>query len=274
MKKIGDILRERREEKKLTLGQVQAQTHISSKYVLGLENGIMSEFPGEVYYLGFLRRYAKFLGLDDDDLIQVFRRETLNQQVENQSYASSQKKSIDWSRVFVGVIVLGLMVVLAGFLLWIKDHGRELPKNSYENSGIAAVQDDSLNMEEKAGSVSEPKKNVSDSKPVTAGLKESLGVITGQKPVSEKPLVLRLKANGDCWVKVMADGKLLYEKVLMAGADTQVTANEKLYISIGYVPALEVYLNDMPVDIKKGSKQDVNDLTLTLRELEELKKKQ
>jgi len=60
----GTTLRLRREEKKLTLEQVSAETKIRVNYLQAIENDQFSALPSLAQARGFLRLYASFLGLD------------------------------------------------------------------------------------------------------------------------------------------------------------------------------------------------------------------
>ncbi len=61
----GQLLRHTREEKGLTLSEVQAETKIRERYLTAMECGNLEIIPGDVYRRGFLRSYANFLGLDE-----------------------------------------------------------------------------------------------------------------------------------------------------------------------------------------------------------------
>ena len=61
MDEIGHILREARENKGLTLEDVQAKIRINTRYLAALENGQYSALPTPVHARGFLRNYARFL---------------------------------------------------------------------------------------------------------------------------------------------------------------------------------------------------------------------
>lgn len=69
MDEIGHILREARENKGLTLEDVQANTRINARYLTALESGQYSALPTPVHVRGFLRNYARFLGLDPQPLL-------------------------------------------------------------------------------------------------------------------------------------------------------------------------------------------------------------
>ncbi len=67
-KTIGELLRTAREEKKLTVEQVNRETRISVQTIRSLERDDFGAFPSETYLKGFLRNYADFLGLDGNAL--------------------------------------------------------------------------------------------------------------------------------------------------------------------------------------------------------------
>jgi len=69
MDEIGHILREARENKGLSLEEAQAKTRINARYLTALENGQYSALPTAVHVRGFLRNYARFLGLDPQPLL-------------------------------------------------------------------------------------------------------------------------------------------------------------------------------------------------------------
>jgi hypothetical protein len=69
---IGEILKNRRLERSLTLKDVAASTHISLRFIQALEEERWEAIPGTVYRQGFLRSYADHLGLDGNQLVRRF----------------------------------------------------------------------------------------------------------------------------------------------------------------------------------------------------------
>ena len=72
MDELGHILREARETKGLTLEEAQEKTRINSKYLDALENSEYDKLPTPVHVRGFLRNYARFLGLDPQPLLERY----------------------------------------------------------------------------------------------------------------------------------------------------------------------------------------------------------
>ena len=80
MESIGTILREAREAKDYSIEQVARDTNIARKYIESLEREDTSIFPGETYFIGFLRNYADFLGLNPEELIGAFKNLQIQEQ--------------------------------------------------------------------------------------------------------------------------------------------------------------------------------------------------
>lgn len=72
---LGDILKEKREEKGLTLSQVERELKIGKIYLQALETGNYDNLPSIIYGRKFLERYANFLGLAVPDLMDKFNEE-------------------------------------------------------------------------------------------------------------------------------------------------------------------------------------------------------
>ncbi|MBI4999623.1 helix-turn-helix domain-containing protein [Candidatus Gottesmanbacteria bacterium] len=75
MKTVGEILKNARQEKKLTLEGVEQATKIRKKYLLALEENTFEKLPSLTYVQGFIKNYAEFLGQDTSYILSVFRRQ-------------------------------------------------------------------------------------------------------------------------------------------------------------------------------------------------------
>lgn len=72
---IGETLRAARRQQGGSLADAAAATRVRETYLAALEEEDFAALGGEVYAKGFLRNYAKFLGLDPDPLVDAYRRE-------------------------------------------------------------------------------------------------------------------------------------------------------------------------------------------------------
>lgn len=80
VKKIGQTLKQRREELAMSLKEVENATSIRLNFLLAIEEGDMGKLISPVYAQGFIKQYGLFLGLDPDRLVkehpEVFHRST------------------------------------------------------------------------------------------------------------------------------------------------------------------------------------------------------
>ncbi len=73
--RVGNDLRSAREHLDWDLDVIAAYLRIRPTVLRALENGSFAELPGGAYTLGFLRTYARLLGLDADEVARRFRAE-------------------------------------------------------------------------------------------------------------------------------------------------------------------------------------------------------
>jgi|SRR5581483_2020280 len=75
MLRAGEILRERRLDKKLTLDDVSKATKIKVRFLEAIEKGRYSDLPSSSYAQGFVRNYAEYLGFSARQILPLFKRE-------------------------------------------------------------------------------------------------------------------------------------------------------------------------------------------------------
>ena len=75
MKTAGDLLKEKRLLKELSLETVSAKTKIKLEYLAAIENSDFAALPSSTFAKGFLRNYATFLYLIADTIVAMFRRD-------------------------------------------------------------------------------------------------------------------------------------------------------------------------------------------------------
>lgn len=69
MDSIGQYLRSSREAKRMSLEEIARTTRVPMSSVERIESDQFDELPGEVFVRGFLKSYARAVGLDADDVL-------------------------------------------------------------------------------------------------------------------------------------------------------------------------------------------------------------
>lgn len=75
MKTVGNLLKEARSSKKLTLDQVEQGTKIRKKFLEAIEGDDYAKLPSLSYAKGFVKNYSTFLGLNTNTILAFFRRQ-------------------------------------------------------------------------------------------------------------------------------------------------------------------------------------------------------
>ena len=123
MESIGEFFKQVREDKGLTIDDVASKTRIRSDFVKAMEEGNFAKLPDQVFARGFVRSYARSLGLDEDDAIHRFtqsagayydkqgERERLKvKQAEEERKRRSNRKAV---AIAIGIAILTLIFLLS-----------------------------------------------------------------------------------------------------------------------------------------------------------------
>jgi len=123
MESIGEFFRQVRETKGLTIEEVASKTRIRNDFVKALEDGNFAKLPDQVFARGFVRSYARSLGLDEEDAIHRFvqsagayydkqdERERLKvRQAEEERKRQANRKAV---AVAIGIAILTLIFLLS-----------------------------------------------------------------------------------------------------------------------------------------------------------------
>jgi cytoskeletal protein RodZ len=124
---IGELLRKKREEVKLTLEEVHRSTKISMEVLRALEQDDIETFESEAYLKGFLRNYAQFLKLDLDIVMMTLERQRGQAQlgkgalwdIEETLKEEKLKSPKLLSRILVPLLII---IILLLSILYIREH--------------------------------------------------------------------------------------------------------------------------------------------------------
>ncbi len=112
---LGERFRATREERGLTLSEVGEQLRIRSVYLSAIEEENWKAIGAPVYIRGFLRTYARFLGLDPEEAVGEFNTASgvaASSAPAVQSRASGQRsmKPLLWIAGIVAIALIGFVI--------------------------------------------------------------------------------------------------------------------------------------------------------------------
>lgn len=129
MEALGQYLREVREGQNLSKESIAEQLHIRLVYLNALESGDWSVLPGMAYGRGYLRRYAEFLRLPQDEVMEVC--EKLQGKVSSRlHYFETASTEQNPSRGMMWMSLLAAVLVAVAWMIGAEDDA-ELPPPDY-----------------------------------------------------------------------------------------------------------------------------------------------
>lgn len=126
MRTVGQILKQEREAKFYTLAEVEKATKIRQELLEALEGDEYDRLPPATFVQGFIKNYAKFLGLETNKLLAIFRRDFENKLKKKDvldAFANPldlEKLRITPTRVLGTVIILIVLIFFT--YLWFQYH--------------------------------------------------------------------------------------------------------------------------------------------------------
>lgn len=221
---VGLTLQRRREIQRLTLEAASRTTRIAMRFLLAMEQDRWEYLPAEVYRVGFLRRYANFLGIDAEDLVQQLRKQRQQSPPASPPQQTAMTQTLG---VRLRVLFLGLLVGAAG-LLW------------------------SLLVHPKGAGGPTPRVNPPPVSPPPA---------TPPAPRSHTH-TLEVATKQATWLRVVAHGTLLFEGLLPAQVHRRWSQGERYQVRVGNVKGLELRCDDRPIDLSANAHGDVAEVTV------------
>ena len=130
MGSFGEDLRRERLARGIALEQITATTKISQRHLMALEQDRFRLLPGGILSKGIVRGYASALGLDENAWTERFLRacDAAGEPKEDERGWTTFASNVGKARIlrhdanelrlrWIGALILGLVVLLAGFLM-------------------------------------------------------------------------------------------------------------------------------------------------------------
>jgi transcriptional regulator with XRE-family HTH domain len=238
---LGERFRAAREARGLSLSDVSEQVRIRSLYLAAIEEDNWKAIGAAVYVRGFLRTYARFLGLDPEEVVAAFNRE-----VEPPGAASPAAPLP--SRVERSSKPGSLLLWIAGIVAVLL---------------VAFVAYNALTMR-RPGPVAAQASAVPEATPAASlspGVAGSAGPsATPSPPGGARSLALVLSEAS--WLRVVVDGSVSIEGTFPAGTSKTFHGKSAL-VRVGNAGGVEIFVDGKDVG-KLGKPGDVAERSFTL----------
>jgi cytoskeletal protein RodZ len=224
MPALGDEFRSAREARGLTLSDVAEQLHIRSVYLNAIETEDWKAIGAPVYIRGFIRTYARFLGLDGESAIAHYN-ETVPAERPSQPSVAALTDDDDrsgpslWAVIAV-VVAIGV-VGFVGYEWWSYAQGggeREPVATTTPATQMLSPQAAVPSTPVPSGALPSSAAPEASPQPVPAATGSADGAVGGPHRI-----VIRLTDRS--WLHVSIDGKPLVEGIYPAGTVRTFTGN-------------------------------------------------
>lgn len=210
MSSLGKKLKNTRELKEISLADIAQSTKISLKQLMFLEKGQWDALPGPFYIKGIIRAYAEAVGLDGNNLIELYLNESRNfSKTEKKKEAHPPKKKSGVSRTAVlgRVFVFLLFLAPSIFLIFHPYQPVNPPKTAH-------LADDYVPLE----------------RPLSLPQPDGF--------------FMEIQIVEDTWLQVFADGEIQVEGLKKQGEFFSVIASNEIRLNLGNAGGIIYSLNN------------------------------
>jgi hypothetical protein len=233
---VGAALRDARERRGLTLRRLADVTKISQTILRAIEENRIADLPPEVYARGFVRAYAREVGMDPAEIVERYVSQFADRTpavapppppAEGGPPPLTEPGGAERFRlVAIGMAVL-LAAVAASFLL------ADRPSPSERPASEAAADQSDVAGESDAG------------EPVPREAATS-GSVEQPVPDEDAPLRVGIESQGPCWIEATADGVQILYRLLPSGERESIEAQDELVLRVGDPAAIALEINGAP----------------------------
>lgn len=280
MASFGAQLKQEREKQKVTLDDISLTTKISTRMLRALEEEQFDQLPGGIFNKGFIRAYARCLGMDEDQAVADYLAATSpsGKKPEDDDQAplvvppsreefrenTGSAAGLPW-----GTLAVVLLIAALGFTGWgfySRQSQKETPAPAANSPAVSPL----------AESDRSPSQPASDSAPAPAAVAQPsqqtipspAGDHSTQTPIASQSVSkpetsppptpqpgrfsVRIKAREDSWLSVSIDGEVSTHGLLSAPAEKSIRANQEITIKAGNVGALDFDFNGKKLPVQGG----------------------
>ena len=223
MASIGEQFKRERLAKQISLEDIARETKIRVRFLQAIEEDKFDLLPGGVFARNFIRAYAIYLGMDDEEVVKSFV----------QQFPASEEKKVfpllvieehKSRRYFYQIVILIILLLILGYILWV--NGWIFKGENVYNP--PQQEERPLTIEKEA-----------------AVPPESLEVLPSiEEPSAEtSKLSMELRAIDSCWVEISADDRQVAYQLLLPGEKVTLAANQRFVLTIGNAGGVEITIN-------------------------------
>lgn len=249
---VGQVLREAREMQGLTLDEAAMRLRLMHRQVAAMETDDFASLGQSVFARGFVRNYARLLGLEPDALLA--RMEGAPAESSPVGHVEPPLPRSWLTSPWLIVLLLGVVLVVAvpvALYLWLNSevdgspgHPAPVVQTSSVPAAAPAAPLPAATQPDKPGAIAvpaAPAATVADA-PAEAGAPAAPTPVAGS--------VIHLEFGGEAWVEIKdASGRMLYRQLNPAGSNVDIDGQPPFDVVIGNASQVRMTYNGRPIDL-------------------------
>ena len=278
---FGEELRRERVVREISLEEIAQATKISIRLLTALENSDLTKLPAPTFTRGFIRAYAKHLGIDPEEKVNAYLADLAGGPPEAPSGKSARIRSRFWRnrRATAGAIVGGALLVLVVLGLIANPQRTTLRKPlarvappaapvAFKNVGVSNEPTPVIRAESRPQPASPAPEAGVEKDAVAPAVSKQEPVAKVSAPVApagdrpEGRISLVLEFDADSWTKIEADGRTVFVALVRRGERKSFSAREEFRLTLGNAAAVRVTVDGRALEPLGREGQVVKDLRL------------
>lgn len=254
---FGEWLRRQREMREISLRDIAERTKISLRYLEAMEDDRFDVLPAPIFAKGFLREYARYVGLSPDEVVNHYLSFHQPEEIDDpgdvtlaalERERKRKRKGGGWTwGLFLLLAGALLLALVALFFWWIEKREGE-PRAAVPPPQVAAPMEPAV---------------------------QQAAIPPAPAPVPEEPrapLDVTLDFSGNCWVRAVMDGKNQVQEERVQGESLPLQAQQSVALTLGNSGAVDIQVNGLPFEFDKQPGQRV-ELVIDLETVRALREK-
>ncbi len=271
MASIGQQLREAREARGLSLEDVAAETRIRLEYLEAIENDNFAALPDDVVTRGFVRNFARAVGLDPETLMTALGAPRIEILTAEQFHIESEideplaPSAVPWRRLVSALaLVVGVLAVL-GALMWLYPQ-RTVWLERVGLAGLLVNENGTIPMPTPtvliAGAETQEGETIATT-PTPTPTPTATPVPTATRPprtptptpgeaappIAAEGLQVQVQAEQDVWLLVEVDGQKMFEGLMQPGDTLEWIGRERIFLRTGNAGGTRVFVNGVDIGV-------------------------
>ncbi|RXZ77900.1 helix-turn-helix domain-containing protein [Paenibacillaceae bacterium] len=273
MTELGELLKQARNDKEMSLDDIQDMTKIRKRYLEAIEEGNYKVLPGSFYVRAFVKTYAETVGLDADEVLRLYNKDMPALPAEPVSEPmmkprrGSARASDRWSKWGFTILMWAffILIIVVVYVFYIgPDTGKEINPNGNEKvtEGNQGTQPGNNNPGEETPDNTKEEEEVEPppvEPPVTNETKLNLVDTKGStdyyevSPAGKHKYEVKI-IGGSSWLEIRRDKRGGDRIEYLTAEDGQVFTHElegAVYINAARADFVEITIDGVPVDNPK-----------------------